>query len=90
MDLGKIKEIMVKELAAFVSIAVVLVSCIISVAWYHIHKDASMKVNIDNAIAKGIDPVAVRCAYMSSSDIICSVYAATHGGEKPTYSSKSR
>ena len=51
MDLGKIKEIMMRELALFISISVVLVSCIISLAWYYVHKDASMKTNIDNAIA---------------------------------------
>ncbi len=87
MDLGKIKEIMMRELALFISISVVLVSCIISLAWYYVHKDASMKTNIDNAIAKGIDPIAVRCAYKSESDIVCSVYAATHGNT-PTISSR--
>lgn len=90
MDLGKLKEIMMREAALFVSISVFLVSSIVSIAWYKIHKDASMKSNIDNAIAKGIDPIAVRCAYKSDSDIVCSVYAATHGTEKPSYSSKSR
>jgi len=36
MDLGKIKEIMMRELALFISISVVLVSCIISLAWYYV------------------------------------------------------
>lgn len=90
MDLGKIKEIIMREVAVVVSIAVVMVSSIVSVAWYYIHKDASMKTNIESAIAKGIDPVAVRCAYMAQSDIMCAVYASTHSTEKPTYSSKSR
>jgi hypothetical protein len=35
-----------------------------------------MASNIENAIAKGIDPISVRCSYAKSDDIIC--IASTH------------
>lgn len=37
-----------------------------------------MHVNIETAIAKGIDPVAVRCAYADSADNLCLVYSMSH------------
>jgi hypothetical protein len=52
MDLGKIKEIMMRELALFISISVVLVSCIISLAWYYVHKDASMKTLLQKVLTR--------------------------------------
>jgi hypothetical protein len=36
-----------------------------------------MAQNIDNAIAKGIDPLSVRCSYAKSDDIICVAFAAS-------------
>jgi hypothetical protein len=33
--------------------------------------------NIESAISKGIDPMAVRCAYADSNDRICLAYAIT-------------
>jgi hypothetical protein len=32
----------------------------------------------ESAIVKGIDPVAVRCAYASERDVVCVAYAASH------------
>lgn len=37
-----------------------------------------MSKNIENAIGKGIDPIAVRCAYASSADNVCLAYSITH------------
>ena len=50
---------------------------IIAVAWYHIHDRGLMAENMNNAIAKGIDPLSVRCSYVSSQDIICIAFAAS-------------
>lgn len=36
----------------------------------------SMEKNIETAVNKGIDPIAVRCAYSTSSNM-CIAYAAT-------------
>jgi hypothetical protein len=35
-----------------------------------------MAANIENAIAKGIDPLTVRCSYAKSDDIVCIAHAA--------------
>jgi hypothetical protein len=43
-----------------------------------IHSNILMAQNITNAIDKGIDPMAVRCAYASSGDQICLAYSITH------------
>ena len=37
-----------------------------------------MKSNIESAIVKGIDPLAVRCAY-EHGDNVCIAYAISHG-----------
>lgn len=40
----------------------------------------AMRTNIESAIAKGIDPVAVRCAYADNrADTTCVAYAVTRG-----------
>jgi hypothetical protein len=36
-----------------------------------------MSQNIDSAIAKGIDPLSVRCSYASERDVICVAFAAS-------------
>lgn len=37
-----------------------------------------MSKNIESAIGKGIDPIAVRCAYASGTDNVCLAYSITH------------
>ena len=37
-----------------------------------------MHINIETAISKGIDPIAVRCSYASPTDNVCLAYAITH------------
>lgn len=43
----------------------------------------AMQANISVAIDKGIDPVAVRCAYSAADDNICVAYAITHKDPDP-------
>ena len=38
----------------------------------------NLSKNIEIAIQKGVNPIAVRCAHASSSDAVCVVYAAIH------------
>lgn len=52
---------------------VTLTGCI---TYYNYQRDQSMKSNIESAIVKGIDPIAVRCAYAGNQDTICMVYSA--------------
>jgi hypothetical protein len=58
------------------SVAVVVVSVIIGATVYNINDRNLMSKNIDAAIAKGVDPLSVRCAFASSSDMICVAYGA--------------
>lgn len=57
--------------------AAIILTLIISVAWYHIHDRSLMAENINKAVEKGIDPLSVRCSYVSSQDIICIAFAAS-------------
>jgi hypothetical protein len=59
------------------SLLTAVLSLIGAVAFYNYSALKSMEHNIDSAVAKGIDPLAVRCAYGNSHDNICIAYAVT-------------
>ena len=59
-----------------VSITVVLLSVIAAICIYGLNDRKLMAANIENAIAKGIDPLTVRCSYAKSDDIVCIAHAA--------------
>jgi hypothetical protein len=40
--------------------------------------------NIESAISKGIDPMAVRCAYAGERDVVCVAYSASHNPQTST------
>jgi hypothetical protein len=44
---------------------------------YNINDRNNMAKNIEAAIAKGVDPLSVKCAYETNSNPICITYAAT-------------
>ena len=58
-----------------ISILIGIMSFIGSITFYKYNELNAMKSNIESAIVKGIDPIAVKCAY-GSSDPVCVVYAA--------------
>ena len=61
----------------------VLMTAIGSIAFYNLQKDRLMSANIENGIVKGVDPIAIKCAY-DSNGTMCMVYAATkHGDPSP-------
>jgi len=83
MVLGKENSMERKDIIAFIFGAVlVAMTAIICMTYYSLQRDSAMKSNIESAIVKGIDPIAVRCAY-GSSDTLCIVYASTHNKEIP-------
>jgi hypothetical protein len=83
MVLGKEKSMERKDIIALVfGVVLVAVTAIICTTYYNLQRDSAMKSNIESAIVKGIDPIAVRCAY-GSSDTLCIVYASTHNKEIP-------
>lgn len=65
-------------LAFIIGVSLIIITAIICVTFYNYHQTLSLKSNIESAIVKGIDPVAVKCAY-SSNDTVCVAYAVAHG-----------
>ena len=59
-----------------ISITVVLLSIVAAICWYGLNDRKLMAANIESAIAKGIDPLTVRCSYAKSDDIVCIAHAA--------------
>jgi hypothetical protein len=51
-------------------------AAILGMSVYHINDRNLMAKNIDNAIAKGINPMAVRCSYVRGDDPICIAFAS--------------
>jgi hypothetical protein len=65
-----------------VCVLVGIITLIGSVTFYKHSELQSMKSNIESAIAKGIDPVAVRCAYAEPRDVVCITYTAQLASKK--------
>jgi hypothetical protein len=59
-----------------IAITSVVLAAILGLSIYHINDRNLMAKNIDNAIAKGINPMSVRCSYVRGDDPICIAFAA--------------
>lgn len=77
--LDKVKELIMTDRVFVISVLIGVMTLIGSITFYHYNQLQAMKSNIESAIVKGIDPVAVRCAYASERDYICVAYGATAG-----------
>jgi hypothetical protein len=62
------------ELGFIIAVTLGILALIISLAYNQYTELKSMERNIESAIVKGIDPVAVKCAY-SPQSTMCTVYA---------------
>ncbi len=60
-----------------IAIAAVTVSVVIGATYYNVNDRILMSKNIDSAIAKGLDPISVRCSFVTNTDTICVAYAAS-------------
>ena len=60
-----------------ISVVIVLCTAIIGGIVYNTNDRNNMAKNIEAAIAKGVDPLSVKCAYETNSNPICITYAAT-------------
>lgn len=78
MVLGKLKEIIMNDNVLTIAFFATVIAFIGAVTFYEYNELQVVKSNVESAIVKGIDPVAVRCAYSSGQDMICVTYAATH------------
>lgn len=63
-------------IATVVALTISVISIVTGVVYYEMKRDEAMKSNIESAIVKGIDPIAVKCAY-GKADPVCVVYATT-------------
>ena len=75
---SKKEKMMEKGLSSIttVSVTLVLLSIVAAICLYGLNDRKLMAANIENAIAKGIDPLTVRCSYAKSYDIVCIAHAA--------------
>jgi hypothetical protein len=67
-----------------ISLLIAIVSVIVSVVYYGVSELKSIETNVQSAIEKGIDPIAVRCAYANQTDVVCVAYASAHPSAVPT------
>ena len=58
-----------------VSVIIVVCTAIIGAIIYNINDRNNMAKNIEAAIAKGVDPLSVKCAYETSTNPTCITYA---------------
>ena len=87
MVLGKIKAFIMNNNVFTVSLLIAILGLLFSIVFYKYTEIRSLERNVESAIVKGIDPIAVRCAYSRESDVICVAYATTH--QQPILTSKS-
>ncbi len=62
-------------IATIIAVTICTLSAIGAAVYHQGRELDAMKSNIESAIVKGIDPVAVKCAY-GKADSVCIVYAA--------------
>jgi hypothetical protein len=58
-----------------VSVIIVLCTAIIGVIVYNVNDRNNMAKNIEAAIAKGVDPISVKCAYETNVNSVCIAYS---------------
>ena len=59
---------------------IVVVSIVASITYYNKQQIAAMSKNVEFAISKGIDPLAVRCVSATSNDNICKTFVSAKTG----------
>lgn len=82
-----LKDFIMSENVFIISIAIAAITGIGAIGHDSYVQTKAIEKNIENAIVKGIDPLAVRCAYVRRDDTICIVYAA-NSPTTPTGGSK--
>jgi len=67
-------EIMLTDKTFLISTLIGFMTMIGATTFYKYSELQAIKSNIESAIVKGIDPVAVRCAYANVKDVVCVAY----------------
>jgi len=85
---AKVSDLIKLDSTFIVCLTLILLASIGGLGYYFVTDRTLMAGNIDAAIAKGIDPLSVRCSYVKSDDIICVAFAASaqshNGAQKVT------
>jgi hypothetical protein len=76
--MNETKPTNIETITGIISVALVLITAIGSIGYYNIQDRTLMASNIESAIAKGVDPLSVRCSYVNGADTVCVAYAASH------------
>ena len=74
---AKVSDLIKLDATFIVCLTLVLLASIAGMGYYFVTDRTLMAGNIDGAIAKGIDPLSVRCSYAKSDDLICVAFAAS-------------
>lgn len=68
-----------KDNTPFITVAIcamiTLMALIVSISLNQLNDKNNMAKNIDAAIAKGVDPISVKCAYEMTPSATCIAYA---------------
>jgi hypothetical protein len=71
---------MINKIVYSCCVAIVCIAIIVSYAIYAMKENELMAQNIESAIAKGIDPISVRCSYVVGTDNVCISYGISNKG----------
>lgn len=82
------KKVNAEAITGIVCIALVAITSIGGIGYYNVQDRALMAQNIETAISKGVDPLSVRCSYAQGTDTVCVAYAASHGSQSFTTTTK--
>ena len=63
-------------LSVIVAATIIICTAMIAGVFYNLNDRNNMSKNIEAAIAKGVDPISVKCAYEVTPNAICITYAA--------------
>jgi hypothetical protein len=83
-----LKEFIMTDNVFIISVALAALTAICTLGHDSYVTTKSIERNIESAIVKGIDPLAVRCAYAKRDDTICIVYASSHNSPSVSSSKK--
>ena len=68
----------INESTIFTICATIILFCIVaSITVYNLEENKLKSQNIEQSIAKGLDPLSVRCSYANSNDLLCVAYASS-------------
>jgi hypothetical protein len=67
-----------ENITFILALVLAFIALVSSITFYNLKKDEAIQLGISTAMEKGIDPVAVRCAFSSPEDKMCLVYVAAN------------